>query len=311
MNPSVLLYSSHNRCETIHKDWIVERALKHPTNKTLLFLPMSVPPYHQQSSWESFRWYFDRFRQWGLQPLVFYWNENLSKNDVDLLSDYISKYEVVILGGGSSLFGMNCYRELGQKFYNDPNHFRDMLHKRQKEDKLTVGFSAGAAQLGQYLAYAVYNDGSEALGFGLAKNVIITAHHEWGRECELHTLARKMPDCLVFGLPNDSGIAIEQGTLPLGQTWQMLHFILDFSWDSPQDTWHIKTRQGMRLEHFYCDGRHWAFNNGDSMLRIMSIDTKYRRSWICQNGQIRDYWSQEPTEDKSLEDILESLKKTY
>lgn len=310
MNPSVLLYSSHNRCENIHRNWIVERALQHPTNKTLLFLPMSVPPYHQQSSWESFRWYFDRFRQWGLQPLSFYWNENLRKEDTDILFQYLINYEVVILGGGSSLFGMNCYRELGQKFYNNPNLFQETLQKRQKEGKLTVGFSAGASQLGQYLAY-IHSDTNEALGFGLAKNIIITAHHEWGRETELMTLAKKSHDCLIFGLPNDSGIAIEQGILPTGCIWQKIHFILDYSWDSAQDTWHVKTRQGMKIEHFYSDGRHWAFNNGDTMLRLMPLECKYRQAWIAQsNGKVREYWSQNAVENTSLDEILEQIKRS-
>lgn len=302
--PSLLLYSSHNRCEYIHRQWIVERALRHPTNKTILYLPMSVANHHQQSSWETFRWYFDRFQQWGLSAIPFYWTESLSKQDVDLLFDYLANYEVVILGGGSSPLGMHRYRELGKNFYNDPNRFQRTLQKRLEQEKLTVGFSAGAAQLGQFLAYVAYHDGEDSGGFGTAKNIIVTAHHEWGRESEISTLAKKFPQCLVFGLPNDSGLAIAQGNLPSGRVYQVIEFLLDYSWEVAEDSWHIKTRQGMKIEHFYFDSRHWAFNNGDKMVRIMSPDSQYRKVWILQSGVIRDYWTQEPSEFKNIEQIF-------
>ena len=41
MQPTCFVYSSHNRCEYIHRWWIVERALQSQDNKSILYLPMS------------------------------------------------------------------------------------------------------------------------------------------------------------------------------------------------------------------------------------------------------------------------------
>jgi len=265
---------------------------------------MSVAPYYQESSWETFRWYFERFKQFGLNAIPFYWSESLRKQDVDLLFDYLANYEVIILGGGSSPLGMHRYKDIGQTFYGDANLFGRALYERQKNGKLTIGFSAGASQLCEFLAHIVLHDGEDSYGFGIAKNLVITAHHEWGKETEVYQLAKKLPRCMAFGLPNDSGLAIDQGYLPSGKIWQLIEFILDYSWEVPEDAWHIRTKQGMKIEHFYCDGRHWAFNNGDKIVRVMSADQQYRQAWILQGGMIREYWSQQQSPYQSIEDIL-------
>ena len=41
MRPTALIYSSHDRCKYIHKEFIIQRALESWDNKTLLHLPMS------------------------------------------------------------------------------------------------------------------------------------------------------------------------------------------------------------------------------------------------------------------------------
>lgn len=112
---TALIYSSHNRCENIHRDWIVERALKSHHNKTIFFLPMSMGKQDQQEySWGTFEWYFRRFKEWGLQYSNFYWNDHLEQEDAELLFDKLVHSEVVILGGGSSILGMKRYQDLGE-----------------------------------------------------------------------------------------------------------------------------------------------------------------------------------------------------
>ena len=85
MFPTTVVYSSHNRCEYLHRNWIVERALQNHTNKSILYLPMSMKEYHQQEyTWNTFDWYFEKFRQWGLYAIPFFWSENLRKEDMEL-----------------------------------------------------------------------------------------------------------------------------------------------------------------------------------------------------------------------------------
>lgn len=305
MKPTTLVYSSHNRCSYLHKEWIVERALQSHHNKTILYLPMSMGEQHQQEySWGTFRWYFDQFRQYGLHAVPFFWNDNLTKEDVDILFKNLSEFEVVILGGGSSSLGLQRYKTLGEWFYGDRELFSRILHERQSQGKLTVGFSAGADQLSQYLVSCVDYELPDPYGFGLAKNIMVTLHHEWGREGMIYNAARMFPDCLVFGLPNDAGIAVEQGYLPSGNFWQIIEFIVDCSWDLPEDGFHIKTRQGMNIEHFYNNGKHWTFNGGDQMLRIVSPDGHYQNGWIFQQGTIKEYWSQNYSHYNSMEEIF-------
>lgn len=305
MFPTALVYSSHNRSEYIHREWIVERALRNPYNKTILYLPMSMTERHQQEySWSTFSWYFNRFTQWGLSAIPFYWSDHLSKGDVDLLFEYIESYEVVILGGGNSFLGMQRYRNLGERYYGDRDLFSRVLHARQEAGKLTVGFSAGADQLCQYISSMVSPHVHDPYGFSLARNVVTTLHHERGKEGDIYGLAKYLPHCVVFGLPNDSGIAVDQGYLPSGNIWQILEFLIDCSWDAPDDGWHIKTRQGVKIDHFYSDGRHWSFNGGDKMIRVMSADNHYQRTWLLQGGSLLDYWSQNFSEYHNIDEIF-------
>lgn len=308
MFPTAFIYSSHNRCEQIHRWWIVERALRDPLNKTILYLPMSMGSQDSQEySWGTFRWYFDFFRQWGLEPRHFFWREYLSKQDVDLLFDWLIHSQVVILGGGSSILGRNRYIALGERYYGDPYKFERILHERQERGLLTVGFSAGADQLCSYMMGAVEAGAQDIHGFGLAHNIMCTLHHEWGREGSLQYAAARFPTNMVFGLPNDSGLAVDQGFLDSGNIWQLIEFVIDTSWDIPNEQFHIKTRQGMHIEHYYADGRHWTFKHGDRMVRVMSQDDHYQGAWIVlANGQIIDYWSQNPSLYPSIEAIFAS-----
>ncbi len=299
---TALVYSSHNRSEHIHRDWIVERALQSHHNKTIFLLPMSMGRYDQQEySWGTFEWYFNRFKQWGLEASTFFWNEQLRHEDVEHLFEKLVNSEVVILGGGSSLLGMKRYEALGEKFYGDKHLFSRILHQRQNKGQLTVGFSAGADQLCSYISGSYDYE----RGFGLVRNVAVTLHHEWNRSGELFQMARDLPGSMVFGLPNDSGIAVDQGYLPSGNIWQIIEFIVDSSWDSPKDGFHIKTRQGMNIPHRYADGREWDFKNGDMMVRIMSPHNNDQDAWIVQGGRgIINYWSQDWSGYHNIEDIL-------
>jgi hypothetical protein len=61
MKPTAFVYSSHERCEYIHKDWIVQRALESSDNKTLLHLPWSQNARDQQD-WDygTFEYFYRR-----------------------------------------------------------------------------------------------------------------------------------------------------------------------------------------------------------------------------------------------------------
>lgn len=193
---------------------------------------------------------------------------------------------------------------MGARYYGDPDLFARVLHERQKQGKLTAGFSAGADQLCQYLVGIVDYDISDPYSFALARNIMVTLHHEWGREGHVKHVAEQFSQMMVFGLPNDSGLAIDQGYLPSGNIWQIIEFLIDCSWDIPRDSFHIKTRAGMNIGHFYCDGRDWTFNGGDKMVRVMSQDNNYQEAWIVQGGSILDYWTQHPSNYNSIEEIL-------
>lgn len=305
---TALSYSSHNRCEYIHREWIVERALQSHDNKTIFLIPMSMGRFDQQEySWGTFDWYFRQFKKWGLEYSNFYWNEQLTHGDLEVFFNKLINSQVVILGGGNSMLGMERYRALGKMYNGDRDLFEKILHERQNKGMLTVGFSAGADQICEYISgYHHYGD-ADPRGFGLIRNVVTTLHHEWGRENELREIARDLPHCMAFGLPNDSGIAVDQGYLPSGNIWQVIEFIVDTTWDLPQDSWHIKTRSGMNVEHFYSDGRQWTFRNGDMMVRVMSPDNRYMDAWIVQKGRgILNYWNQDWSGYYSIEDILAS-----
>lgn len=307
MFPTALIYSSHNRCEDIHRWWIVERALKSLDNKTILYVPMSMGEMHQQEySWGTFRWYFDRFRKWGLEPRNFYWRESLEKSDVELFFDWLINSEVVILGGGNSILGMQRYKALGERYFGREHLFGEIVRQRQRRGLLTAGFSAGADQLCSLMGGSIeYGD---AEGFGLGHNVMTTLHHEWGREGDIKELANAFPHFMVFGLPNDSGLALDQGFLPSGNLWQRIECIVDKTWDIPHDSWHIKTRSGLNIVHYYQDGRQWTFNNGDQIVRVMSPNQRDYDAWVlpARGGPIINYWRQEPTGYESIDSILAS-----
>lgn len=299
LDATVLVYSSHNRSHYIHREWIVERALRSPQNKTLLHLPMSMNQRHEQEyGWDTFRWYLERFQKWGLRAHPFFWDENLAKEDVEKLFRYLEEYEVVILGGGNPSLGMRRYRALGEKYFGNPDLFREVLHRRQASGKLTVGFSAGASQLVEVMGL------SGERGFGLGRNLVVSLHHEWGREEVIRQAASRFPMCFSFGLPNDSGLALQQRVLGSGVLCQVIEFVIDCSWDLPQDAWHIKTRQGMGIEHYYCDGRHWTFRGGDRVVRLIWEEEGRQEAWIFHQGGVYDYWTQSPVDYGSVERIL-------
>ncbi|PKK90364.1 MAG: hypothetical protein CVV64_10255 [Candidatus Wallbacteria bacterium HGW-Wallbacteria-1] len=306
MKPTAFVYSSHDRSDYIHRQMIVERALESWDNKTIMHLPFSQRDQGQQE-WDygNFRWYYSGFEQYGLDHTPYFYNDYLRREDVDAFFQSLWHSQVVVLGGGNSSLGLSRYKQMGAFYYNDPGLFERILHERQERGLLTVGFSAGADQLCEYLSSCVDYSLPDPYGFKLLKNVVTTLHHENGREDEIYRLAVNLPHCLAFGLPNDSGVAGDQGVLPSGNIWQVLWFIEDQSWDSPRDQWHIKTRMGQKILHYYADGRNWSFNGGDKMVRIMSPEGQPLDAVIItNNGQFIDYWTQSPSWDSSIESIL-------
>ena len=302
LKPTALIYSSHNRSEYLHRDWIVQRALDNPYNKSILYLPFGMQSRESQDfSWDTFKWYFDRFSPFGLNARAFFWSDNLSRLDAEIFFNVVENSEVVILGGGEVDLGFERYDAMGGYFFDDYDRFKNYLHQRQKTGKLTVGFSAGATQLGDVCALDDYHR-----CYALIHNVTTTLHYEWGREAELRNLALRFPGHLAFGLPNDAGIASNQGFLPSGNKWQVLQFIIDNSWDFPEDSFHIKTRQGIGIEHIYYDGRKWSFNGGDVMVRVFSPDYSYQGAWIIMpnNSTVFDYWSQSPSRFVNIDHVM-------
>jgi hypothetical protein len=310
MSSTALVYSSHDRCEYIHNHWIVQRALA--GNKKILFLPMSEavneeePEGRQNWAWGNFNWYFRNYEQYGLDAYPFFWNRYLDRDDVDQLMHELWSAEVVILGGGNPTTGLRHYKNLGEQFYGERGCFGRILHERQDRGLLTVGFSAGVDQVCEFMSSGIGGNLPDMQGFGLIRNLMATSHHEPGQEGHLRYGAQCFPQCMVFGLPNDSGIASDQGWTPGGNIWQINHFITDNSWDIPRDQFHIKTRQGVGIPHYMPDGRHWEFHGGDMMLRIQSPDCSYHEAWIipAQGGPTFDWWTQQPTFFSNIEDMI-------
>ncbi|MEW6366366.1 MAG: hypothetical protein AB1714_17210 [Acidobacteriota bacterium] len=302
MKPTELVYSSHDRCEYLHRDWMVMRALESYDNRTIFYLPFSSGAWADQDySWGTFSWYFDRFAPDGLVPRSFFWSEDLKPEDAALFFHWLANSEVVILGGGKTRTGIERYNGIGERFYDDPERFLRTLRERQSSGKLTVGYSAGADQLCEYSG----DDSSPC--YGLIHKVVVRLHFSPGGEGHIEHLARTHTDCLAFGLPNDSGIAANQGYTSQGTFWQYIQVITDNSWDKPEDQHHIKTRQGVKIEHRYPDGRDWKFNGGDSLLRLIHRDGG-QEAWIRQPHEptLRDYWSHEPTEYRTPAEIVGS-----
>jgi hypothetical protein len=304
-----LVYSSHNRSPYLHREFIVERALR-GWNKRVLFLPMSETPQNgsemerQDFSWGNFRWYLDQFRHHGLDPIPFFWSSHMRRSDLDYFWHLLWSSDVVILGGGHSVTGMRRYKELGWAYDGEWGKFGRILHERRMRGLLTVGFSAGADQLCESLFRRVHGDEYDGKGFGLVRNTMVTLHHEPSRNGDLAYAARRFPDHMVFGLPNDSGLNHDFGRLPSGNLWQVYEFITDNSWDDPSDAFHIRTRSGAKIEHLYADGRHWAFSGGDLLVRVESPDGHWRQAWMRANGRWLHYWTQQPTMHHSVEEIL-------
>lgn len=310
MRGTALLYSSHNRGNVIHNDYIVQRALRGRDNRRILFLPMSetVENGHelsrQEFSYGGFEWFFRHYDRHGLEYLPFYWRSTLRKADVEQLWHYLWSSEVVILGGGHSRTGLARYKALGERFDGEWGKFGRLLHERQARGLLTAGFSAGADQLAEYTFGRALGYGGDTAGFGLARNVVVTLHHEEGKNGELREGARRLPHCLAFGLPNDAGVYLDQGTLPSGNHWQVIEFVVDASWTEPRDFWHVKTRSGALVEHFYADGRHWAFQGGDRLVRVQSPDNRFQAAWVHSRGRMTNYVTQQYDGVDSIEAVL-------
>ncbi len=308
MEPSVLVYSSHDRSNLIHNDWIVQRALR--GNRRLLFLPLSaavdgeVDCAQQRFNWDSFHWFFEFYRAHGLDAFPFFWHPHLRREDVEALWHALESAAVVILGGGSPRLGMSRYRQLGADFGGDPERFRRTLEGRRSAGLLTVGYSAGTDQLCELMSSAS-GYGTATPGLGLARRVVATSHFAHGHEPWLAELARAFGPCLVFGLPNDSGLAVSEGRLRSGGTWQVVEAIVDTTWDRPSDHDHVKTRQGVLVQHFYPDGRHWALHNGDRLLRLWSADGAPAGAFVAGCGApLLDYWRQAETAFATVEEAL-------
>ncbi len=310
MRGTCLIYSSHNRCQHIHRDLIAERALQGVENKRILLLPMSQTVNggdernRQQYETGTFDWYFKRFEEYGLEFVPFYWSSGLQQQDVDLFWHLLYESQVVILAGGSSELGLRRYKTLGAVFGQEPGRFGRILHERQSRGLLTVGFSAGADQLGEILSSSAHHQMEDSDAFGLARNVVTTLHHERGREGDLMQVASRFPHCMAFGLPNDSGLNIDQGRLPSGSFWQVIDFVVDRTWDIESEQWHVKTRQGVPIEHFGPHGEHWAFHGGEKMVRIESADRAYKAAFVTTPGGLIDFHGGSPAPFGSIEEVL-------
>ena len=288
-NGTVFIYSSHNRGRYIHERFLTGRALGGWANKQLMFLTMSESDLGAQDfSWGNFRWFFDQYRHLGLDAFPFMYTPNLSDDDVNALWHHLYNAEVVVLGGGHSYTGLERYKALGARYAGEWGKFGRLLHERQARGLMTVGFSAGADQLGERLYRSVHNSGFNE-GFGLARNVISKLHHDSNENGDLAWAAHINPRERVFGLPNDSGLHVAQGVTPGGNLWQAIEFVIDNSWDDPTESFHVKTRHGAKIEHFFPDGRHWSFGGGDHLVRIRSHDFGFDESWILTGGQVIHY----------------------
>lgn len=312
MRGTALIYSSHDRSNYIHNDFIVQRALQGRDNRRILFLPMSETPQNgneierQEFSYGGFRWFFSFYERLGLEYFPFYWRSTLRKEDVDALWHHLYTSEVVILGGGHSATGLWRYKQLGAQFDGEPGKFGRILHERRKRGLLTVGFSAGADQLCQRVFRSVWDGPGDTDGFGLVRDTLVTLHHDPSRNGDLHYAAKRFGNHFVFGLANDSGLNVDWGVLPSGNLWQVYEFIVDQSWDEPSDQFHIRTRQGMLIEHFDNMGRHWGFGGGDHLVRITSPDHSYDQAWMTAGGRLMNYWTRESSGYGSIGDVLAS-----
>lgn len=310
MRGTSFVYSSHNRGRYIHDEIIIKRALEGRENKRILFLPMSETIQNgnelerQDFAWGGFRWYFDFFRKYGLEYMPFFWTSHLRKSDVDALWHLLYTSEVVILGGGHSMTGLHRYKALGAQFDGEWGKFGRLLHERQTRGLLTVGFSAGADQMCQYLCRASWGMEGDNNAFGMVRDTICTLHHEMGNHEDLYRAAGQFQHCRVFGLPNDAGLNVAQGVLPSGNRWQAYEFIVDRTWTEPSERFHVKTLQGALIEHISPWGWHWAFDDKDMMVRIQSPDGRFDESWMRCGGRMFHYNTRSPSSFGSIEQVL-------
>lgn len=312
MRGTALIYSSHDRSNYIHNDLIVQRALEGRDNKRILFLPMSEGIQNgnelerQDFSWGRFEWFFNYYRHHGLEAFPFFWRSGLRKEDVEQLWHNLYHAQVVILGGGHSATGMNRYRQLGAHFDGEPGKFGRILHERAQRGLLTVGFSAGADQMSEYLFRGTQGASGDNRGFGMARNTLVTLHHDASRDSDLKNAAWHNRHCMVFGLPNDAGLNVSQGMLASGNWWQVIEFVVDNSWDDKSDFFHIKTRQGAKIDNFRWDGAHWGFGGGDYLVRVQSPDNQFHEAWMTQHGRLLNYWTRQPSRFHSIREVLEN-----
>ncbi len=311
MEPTTLIYSSHSRSNVLHNDWLVQRALR--GNKKILFLPMSngtglkTDQDRQEYSWSRFEWFFNYYTRYGLNAQPIYWAPKMDEQDARLLVDHLKSDAVVIFGGGNPWTGIKRYAAIGSRFFDDPDTIPRLIANRQERGLLTAGFSAGVDQLCEYFSSSIEYESRPTRGYGLARNIIALSHFEHGRENILARNARRYPECLVFGLPNDSGLAIRDTRTASGLSCQIIECIIDDSWDQPKDQWHIKTRQGLNIQHLFADGRHWGFNDGDRVLRIFPAEgTPLQTYIVMKNGVVIDYASRKPADFDGLDNILRS-----
>ena len=307
MRPTAVIYSSHDRCEYLHGEFIIKPALANPANPTLFHLSWSQRDLGAQR-WDfgNFAHYYERFRDHGLEvDTLFFEEDAMTREKAEHVFERLRSSEVVVLGGGNTLRGMKRFREIGFRFFDDEKLFEKTLLERQAKNLVTAGFSAGADQLCEYLWGGLDLYPESPFGLGLARNVQVMLHYEPGQGGGIYQAAQRLPHVMAFGLPNDSGIGVHQGTLPSGNRWQVIWFIIDESWDRDCDAWHIKTRWGEKIQHFYADGRHWAFNGGDMMVRVMSPDSREHDAWILTNrGECLNYWTQGRVAFSGIEDLL-------
>ena len=129
----------------------------------------------------------------------------------------VSNGEAETTVADSSADGFRRYKELGHRFDGEWGKFGRLLHERKDRGLLTVGFSAGADQLCESLCHRAYDE-HDGKGFGLVRNTTVWLHHDAGRDGDLAHSAARFPDHFAFGLPNDSGLNHDFGTLPSGNT---------------------------------------------------------------------------------------------
>ena len=312
MKGTSLVYSSHNRCRLIHDHFIVERALRGEDNKRIVFLPMSETPQNgnemerQDFAWGNFRWYLSQFERFGLEYMPFFWRSGFRAEDVEALWYQMATCEVLILGGGHSVTGLHRYKDLGARFSGEPGKFGRLLHERKARGLLTVGFSAGADQLCEYIFRRTHDSYTDTKGFGLVRNTMITLHHDSSRNGDIRNCALNFSNQRVFGLPNDSALNVDWGLLSSGNIWQVYEFVLDRTWDIPNEQFHIRTRHGGLIEHFDPEGRHWGFDAGDHLVRIQSQDGRYDEGWIVSRGSVLNYWTRQQSRFSSVAEILAS-----